>query len=333
MADEPFVPHGDGLSGGLYVTCDLESMVGQILKSGILTVNQFRIARVTLPSFARVWTMPFDKLKVNKLILEEPQALDRVSMFSWRKFIDVDPHLLQWVPAEKQSVSLCRRAIEKDSSTIQYVKDQCNVLVMIALQIDPLCIQYIRRPTCQMWEYAIEHNGLALQHFFLSRIAFSAREFAFSSSKFVAASQAQEQQRLPAAQEQKAKRPVAQETQTLTESQWVTLLFMMAVRIEPAAIEFFYPRAFQFPQDIQDMMCHDAMYPPSTNSKEEAQPYKALLRYIPTSMQTRRMCLDAVEADGMLLEYVTNRTEEIERAAMLQNPRAQKFSLHFPLPS
>ena len=41
--------------------------------------------------------------------------------------------------------------------------------------------------------------------------------------------------------------------------------------------------------------------------------------------QTEELCLEAVQADGMLLEFVKHQTNKIQDAALKNNPDAEKF--------
>lgn len=204
------------------------------------------------------------RIKSFVLHREKPQHLSQLTSFSWKTVIDIDPHLLQFVPASLQTVSLCRRAIEKDPTSLKHVVDQNNVLgmsifglflmslfqhwpdhadpnsfrhqiivfffciVMIALQKDPLCIQWVRQPTDKMWEYAVERNGLVLQHFTLSNVKRPNTE-ALKPHDY---------------------KHAADPTEHLDPKTWEMALYVLAVARTPQAIQFVYPRAFQFRKNL-----------------------------------------------------------------------------------
>lgn len=44
-----------------------------------------------------------------------------------------------------------------------------------------------------------------------------------------------------------------------------------------------------------------------------------------TEEQTESLCIEAVQTDGMLLEFVENQTNKIQDAALKNNPAAEKF--------
>uniref|UniRef100_A0A6C0EA46 DUF4116 domain-containing protein n=1 Tax=viral metagenome TaxID=1070528 RepID=A0A6C0EA46_9ZZZZ len=65
---------------------------------------------------------------------------------------------------EVQTYKQCKLALEEDPMQLQYVKNQTKKLCRIAIRINPMSLQYVRRQTDSMCRMAIDRNIKALKY-------------------------------------------------------------------------------------------------------------------------------------------------------------------------
>lgn len=177
ILNEPFDPSGDCGAGGLYVTDRPECWID------IGT----RIASVTLPPDAMVWTGSVNKFKVDKLILgpitcipdhvyeaaiRSGYELRSVPARHTRKFyrlaVDRNGWALKDIPVKYRTVSLCLAALRQTSDVIECVPEKrlSAKFCIMMVKIDGYLIKCVpqQHRTLELSLIAVQTNGRALFH-------------------------------------------------------------------------------------------------------------------------------------------------------------------------